>query len=155
VSRAAQVEALLVEGYQFAQQRSPGKARVSMDSALRAARPERLRSPFRDVGPAVKQWLSTDAHFTRAGTWLDRESVERLQEPAVPGASIAVESLTAKELEVLELLAELLTTDEIAAKMFVSVNTVKTHVRSVLRKLGVGRRNAAIRRARELGILEK
>ncbi len=155
VSRAAQVEALLIEGYQFAQQRSAGKSRASVDVALRAARPERLRSPFRDVGPAVKQWLSTDSYFARAGRWLDHESVERVQEPVVPGVSIAVESLTAKELEVLELLAELLTTDEIAAKMFVSVNTVKTHVRSVLRKLGVSRRNAAIRRARELGILEK
>jgi LuxR family maltose regulon positive regulatory protein len=37
--------------------------------------------------------------------------------------------------------------------MFVSVNTVKTHIRSILRKLSVNRRNDAIRRARELGLL--
>ena len=42
--------------------------------------------------------------------------------------------LTKKEQEVLGYLAELLTTDEIAATMFVSVNTVRSHVRSVLRK---------------------
>jgi LuxR family maltose regulon positive regulatory protein len=63
------------------------------------------------------------------------------------------EPLTPKELEVLGHLAELLTTDEIAEAMFVSVNTVRTHVRSILRKLGVSRRNAAVRRARELHLL--
>jgi LuxR family maltose regulon positive regulatory protein len=64
-----------------------------------------------------------------------------------------VESLTQKELEVLGYLADLLTTEEIANAMFVSVNTTRTHVRSVLRKLGVSRRNAAVRRARELHLL--
>ena len=64
-----------------------------------------------------------------------------------------VDKLTAKELEVLGHLAELLTTEEIASAMFVSVNTIRTHVRSILRKLGVSRRNAAVRRARELDLL--
>jgi LuxR family maltose regulon positive regulatory protein len=64
------------------------------------------------------------------------------------------ESLTARELEVLRYLEELLTTEEIAEKMFVSVNTVRTHVRSILRKLGVSRRNAAVRKARRLGMVE-
>jgi LuxR family maltose regulon positive regulatory protein len=64
-----------------------------------------------------------------------------------------VEELTAKELEVLGHLAELLNTEEIAATMFISVNTVRTHVRNILRKLDVNRRNAAVRRARELGLL--
>ena len=50
-------------------------------------------------------------------------------------------------------LAELLNTEEIAATMFISVNTVRTHVRNILRKLDVNRRNAAVRRARELGLL--
>ena len=65
-----------------------------------------------------------------------------------------VEKLTTRELEVLGHLAELLTTEEIAATMFVSVNTIRTHVRSILRKLGVSRRNAAVRRARELDLLQ-
>jgi LuxR family maltose regulon positive regulatory protein len=68
-------------------------------------------------------------------------------------AGMPVEELTAKELEVLHRLAELLTTEEIAARMFISVNTVRTHVRNILRKLDVNRRNAAVRRARDLGLL--
>ena len=72
-------------------------------------------------------------------------------EPSLPAE--LVEALTPKESEVLGHLAELLTTEEIATAMFVSVNTVRTHVRSILRKLGVSRRNAAVRRARELNLL--
>jgi LuxR family transcriptional regulator, maltose regulon positive regulatory protein len=64
-----------------------------------------------------------------------------------------LETLTEKEREVLGHLAELLTTDEIAGAMFVSVNTVRTHVRNILRKLDASRRNEAVRRARELGII--
>jgi LuxR family transcriptional regulator, maltose regulon positive regulatory protein len=65
-----------------------------------------------------------------------------------------VEPLTAKEHEVLGHLSELLTTEEIATAMFVSVNTVRTHVRHILRKLAVRRRNEAVRRARSLRLLD-
>jgi LuxR family maltose regulon positive regulatory protein len=65
--------------------------------------------------------------------------------------SPVVEPLTDKEMEVLRHLAALYSTEEIAHTMFVSVNTVKTHVRGILRKLAASRRNEAIRRARELG----
>jgi len=64
-----------------------------------------------------------------------------------------VEPLTNREREVLHHLAALLSTEEIAQAMFVSVNTVKTHIRGVLRKLSAARRNDAIRRAREIGLL--
>jgi LuxR family maltose regulon positive regulatory protein len=90
---------------------------------------------------------SRPAPAARAGLTSGRDVASK-EPPAV-----LVEALTPKELEVLERLAELLTTDEIAAAMFVSVNTVRTHVRSILRKLGVSRRNAAVRRARELHLL--
>ena len=50
-------------------------------------------------------------------------------------------------------LSEMLSTTEIAATMFISVNTVRTHIRSILRKLAATRRNQAVRRARELGII--
>ena len=66
---------------------------------------------------------------------------------------VGEQALSAKELEVLNHLAELLTTEEIAAAMYISVNTVKTHIRSILRKLAVSRRNLAVRRAQQLGIV--
>lgn len=69
------------------------------------------------------------------------------------GTGQIIEPLTAKEREVLGHLSELLSTQEIAATMFVSVNTVRTHVRSILRKLAVSRRNEAVRRARALNLI--
>lgn len=56
-------------------------------------------------------------------------------------------------MEVLRHVAAMLPTEEIAARMYVSVNTVKTHVRSILRKLSASRRNEAVRRARSLGLI--
>ncbi|MGW4106321.1 helix-turn-helix transcriptional regulator, partial [Streptomyces sp. NPDC004976] len=50
-------------------------------------------------------------------------------------------------------LALAMSTDEIAADLYLSVNTVKTHLKSVYRKLSVNRRNEAVRRARDLGLL--
>jgi LuxR family maltose regulon positive regulatory protein len=66
-----------------------------------------------------------------------------------------LEPLTAREMEVLAHLSELLSTEEIAATMFVSVNTVRTHVRGILRKLGVSRRTDAVRRGWALGLVER
>jgi LuxR family maltose regulon positive regulatory protein len=154
---SAKVSGLLVESLHRSRQKSPGRARQTLDKALHQARPEGLRRPFLDAGPAVQRWLAADPHFAHGSAWLDAAAGAEVRrpEPADHGVPlVVVESLTAKELEVLVLLAELLNTDEIAEKMFVSVNTVRTHIRSILRKLGVSRRNAAIRRARELGILE-
>jgi LuxR family maltose regulon positive regulatory protein len=65
----------------------------------------------------------------------------------------ADEELTPKELEVLRLLATRLSRREIGARLYVSLNTVKTHQRAVYRKLRVENRSAAVSRARELGLL--
>jgi len=62
------------------------------------------------------------------------------------------EELTARELEVLALLGAGLTAREAAKRLFVSFNTVHSHVRTIYRKLGVGSRQEAIGRARELGM---
>ncbi|MEU6963296.1 LuxR C-terminal-related transcriptional regulator [Streptomyces chrestomyceticus] len=64
-----------------------------------------------------------------------------------------VERLSTREREVLGRLAQMMTTEEIAADLYLSVNTVKTHLKSVYRKLAVTRRSAAVRRARELDLL--
>ena len=63
------------------------------------------------------------------------------------------EELTAKEHEILRLLATRLSRREIGQRLYVSLNTVKTHQRALYRKLRVEHRNAAVRRGRELGLL--
>ena len=73
--------------------------------------------------------------------------------PARPAPEPLVEPLTDREREVLGLLAAGLSYEEIAQRLFVSLNTVRFHVRAVYGKLGVNRRAAAIERATALGLL--
>jgi len=62
--------------------------------------------------------------------------------------------LTERELTVLELLPSLLSLDEIATDLTLSVNTVKRHIRSIYTKLGVSSRRTAVHSAHEHGLLE-
>jgi LuxR family maltose regulon positive regulatory protein len=64
-----------------------------------------------------------------------------------------IEPLTGREIEVLEKIAAHYSTEEIADAMFISVNTVRSHVRSVLRKLSARRRQQAVRVARQLQLI--
>jgi LuxR family maltose regulon positive regulatory protein len=68
-------------------------------------------------------------------------------------SSTLVEPLSERELEVLELVAEGLTNQEIAARLFLSLNTVKAHTRNIYGKLGVHSRTQAVVRARAMGVL--
>ena len=64
-------------------------------------------------------------------------------------------ALTAAELRLLPLLPTHLTAAEIATQLFLSPHTVKAEVKSIYRKLDASSRNAAVTRARELGLLEE
>jgi LuxR family transcriptional regulator, maltose regulon positive regulatory protein len=68
-------------------------------------------------------------------------------------APMLIESLTPREHQVLRYLPRPLTNEEIAAEMFVSLNTVKTHLKSVYRKLGATSRSEVVDRARTLDLL--
>ena len=69
-----------------------------------------------------------------------------------PGGDLA-DPLTDRELEILSFLPSRLTNTELAERCYVSVNTIKTHMAHIYRKLDAPNRNAAITRSRELGLL--
>jgi LuxR family maltose regulon positive regulatory protein len=79
-----------------------------------------------------------------------RDQLSKRRGHIMPGAS----SLTAAEMRVLPLLATHLQHSEIAAELFLSPLTIKTHNKSIYRKLGASSRGQAVARARELGLLE-
>jgi LuxR family maltose regulon positive regulatory protein len=174
----ARVLSILVEAAQESSQSSPARTRGLLRQSLRLAETERMRRPFQEASPDVQRLLHHDPDLAPFTAWLGRRTDAPTPAPtATPGARpraaatgrtgvvhdllpaesadlpAVIEPLTAKELEVLGLLAELLSTQEIATTMFISVNTVRTHVRNILRKLGVTRRSAAVRRARRLQIV--
>jgi LuxR family maltose regulon positive regulatory protein len=73
--------------------------------------------------------------------------------PAPALASTLVEAISEREIEVLQLLADGRTNQEIAQAMFVSVNTIKSHLKSIYSKLGVHNRREAVAQARVLYLL--
>ena len=64
-----------------------------------------------------------------------------------------VEPLSEREIEVLQLIAEGLTNQEAANRLYLSLHTVKAHARNIYGKLGVKNRTQAVAKARALGIL--
>jgi LuxR family maltose regulon positive regulatory protein len=64
-----------------------------------------------------------------------------------------VEPLTERELEVLRCMVEGLKYEEIASRLVISLNTVRSHVKAIYGKLGVNNRTAAIETARQQGLL--
>ncbi|MER6540676.1 LuxR C-terminal-related transcriptional regulator, partial [Streptomyces sp900105755] len=141
------VRATLVRARAAAEAGDPGTARKLLARALLEARRDRLRRPFLDAGPGIRRLLDTPPLHGLAAGWLHGDG------PGAGSPPLLVEELSEREREVLGRLAQMMSTQEIAADLYVSVNTVKTHLKSIYRKLGVGRRGDAVRRARERGLL--
>ena len=122
-----------------------------------------FRRVFTRAEPAVRDLLaahldSGTAHWPRSATWYatpnSQPSTGRANRSGAgrPERALA-EPLTERELTVLRYLQSILSNVEIAAELSLSVNTVKTHVRNIYRKLDATRRREAVRRARALHLL--
>jgi ATP/maltotriose-dependent transcriptional regulator MalT len=74
--------------------------------------------------------------------------------PSRPGAGGPVEALTAREAEVLRLVARGRSNSQIATELFVTVGTVKSHLHTISGKLGAANRVEAVARGRDLGLLD-
>ncbi|MGB8381847.1 MAG: LuxR C-terminal-related transcriptional regulator, partial [Dermatophilaceae bacterium] len=132
-------------------------AQAAIRLAVAAAEGDQLRWPFQEVAGArqvLRHDTSNPAHFaadlrelleSRAAPTPSR------REPAIgPGM---VEPLTERELAVLSYLPQRIKQRDIAAELYITMNTLKTHVASIYRKLGVCDRDEAATRAAELGLL--
>ena len=129
-----------------------GAAGTQIVAAAALAETEALLAPFADA-PLALSLLRTSAP-SRPLRHL-RPLLESVPDPdrrATANAHL-VESLTAREVGVLEYLPSRLTNSEIAEQLYISVNTLKTHLRSIYRKLQVDDRDDAVARASSLGLL--
>jgi LuxR family transcriptional regulator, maltose regulon positive regulatory protein len=137
--------------------------------ALRAAGREELRTALTLVTPWLPAYVERHPDLCRQhrslvaslgrqpagfsgglGSGVGTAAQRGVTPAAMPG--LVLEPLTERELQVLERLGQLSTTGEIAGDLFVSANTVKTHIKSLFLKLAVNRRADAVRRGRELGL---
>jgi LuxR family maltose regulon positive regulatory protein len=139
------------------------EAMIVLQQALTIAEPGGFLRIFIDEGPAMARLL-----YEALAREISMEYVQKLL-AAFPDAvsekdpldhpfasdSEWIEPLSERELEVLQLIAEGLSRQEIASQLVLSLNTVKTHARNIYSKLGVNNQMQAVGRARGLGLLDK
>jgi LuxR family maltose regulon positive regulatory protein len=150
------IEILVLQALAHQARDALSPALVSLERALSLAESEGYVQLFVDEGPpldrllheAVARGTAPDnarqmlAAFSPAGA-------EQARRPA------SIESLSERELEVLRHIAEGLTNQEIADRLYLSLYTVKAHARSIYDKLDAHSRTQAVARARDLGVLPR
>jgi LuxR family transcriptional regulator, maltose regulon positive regulatory protein len=149
------VEAHLLAGIALLSMGDRHAAAAAAEAALAAAEPDRLIFPFAMTG-AAELLEALPRHETAHGALL-ADIVDVLRGTSTPSSDRALESplaqLSRSELRVLRYLPTNLTRPDIARELYVSVNTVNTHIRNIYAKLDARDRSSAVRRARELRLL--
>jgi LuxR family maltose regulon positive regulatory protein len=134
-----------------------GDARAALtqiELALAEAESGGMQRPFLTHGATIGPLLERHRRAGTAHRALLDDVLAALGERG-DGRPVATlpESLSEREAAVLSYLPTMMSNQEIATELFVSVNTVKTHLKAIYRKLDVDDRRAAVRRARELTLL--
>ncbi len=171
IGSAIEIGALLALAHHA--QHDTDAALAVLATALQRAEPEGYLRIFVDEGPPMARLLAE-----AAARGLMPEYVAQLQAALVAQVEVAadmsqlsshppsasrssapspndslIEPLSARELEILQLISLGLSNDEIAARLFIALSTVKGHNRNIFGKLQVQRRTEAVARARALGLL--
>jgi LuxR family transcriptional regulator, maltose regulon positive regulatory protein len=141
------VEAHLVEAEAALETGEEDAGRAALETALAAAETIGAIRPFALAGPLTQRELDARVALDR-GTFTARVAAARAA--VVPDPAVL---LSDRETAVLALLPSLLSAREIANEFTVSVNTVKSHIRSIYAKLGVSSRRDAVLGARDRGLL--
>jgi LuxR family transcriptional regulator, maltose regulon positive regulatory protein len=137
------------------------EALAFLADALRAGEPEGWIRSFVDWGPrlvpllrrAVYQEICPD-YASKLLTIMEAERRRGAERGRSPRSSPAYAVLTERELEVLRLAAAGLSNRQIAARLFISLGTVKVHLHNISEKLNATSRTGAVARARELKLLQ-
>lgn len=152
------IEALILLALAYRAQLSLPLASAVLNKALALAEPGGYVRLFLEAGPPLAELLAGLADEHRAvGAYAARllaQFASHAETLAVPDAQAGlVERLTPREQEVLLLLCQGLSNDEIADRLVISIYTVKKHIGNIYGKLGVTHRAQAVARAHELGLV--
>lgn len=132
-----------------------GESLQALDLAVEKAAVEGIREPFLVAGPLTRPLLQK---LLERGTPHETEVLDILSRLTPrgekgSGSPYLAEPLTARELDVLRALQGTASNEQIANRLFISLNTLRTHIKHIHSKLGVTSRSDAVERGRALGIL--
>jgi LuxR family maltose regulon positive regulatory protein len=132
------------------------RALERLDDTLRLAEPVGFLSTILDEGPdvhALLEALPTDAVLDGYVTTLLDAARHQTAQPGDHLARPLIEPLSDRELAALRYLASRLTYREIASELYISINTLKSHVKAIYRKLGASTRAEAVQAARKTRLI--
>jgi len=134
------------------------RGRRSLGSALRLGEREQLRLPFAMERTWLRLVLRQDPALARAhrqllGPGLTSPGLAPASQATPAQAPVIVQQLSEREREVLRCVSGMLSAAEIASELYISINTVKTHLKHIYHKLGATHCREAVRRGRQLGLI--
>jgi len=149
------IQILILKALTHRAQGDPEQMLTALERALSLAEPEGYVRIFVDESAPMARLLRRAAIRAPSSMYI-RQLLEVLGAPPdteAPPSTALVEPLTERELQVLRLMADGATNQEIAHELVLAVNTVKKHTSNIFGKLGVSNRTQSIARARELNLL--
>jgi LuxR family maltose regulon positive regulatory protein len=153
------LKAMVLQALAFHANSEKDKATKVLDDALALAEPGGFIRIFVDEGLPMAELLSETAmkgiipeYVGKLRAAIEHEKQELAQRSAINHQPL-IKPLSPRELEVLQLMAQGLSNEEIGRRLYLALNTVKGHNRRIFDKLQVQRRTEAVARARELGFL--
>jgi len=158
------LEIMILKALAMQRMGNTAQADIALTKCLTLAEPEGYLRIFLDEGQPMQMLLAKGLAHAGAGPLreyaihllsqfdAEQQPITAAQEKASPAGNL-VEPLSQRELDVLRLVAQGLSNHEISERLFLALDTVKGHNRSIFDKLQVQRRTEAVARARELGLL--
>ena len=155
------IEILVLQALAHEIQVDISNALVPLKRALSLAEPEGYFRIFVGEGPSMARLLYEAASHGITTDYVQRllrafpvEETEKTSTPQLHGPdSKLIEPLSEREIEVLQFIAQGLSNREVGDRLYLTVNTVKAHSRTIYSKLGVNNRTQAVTKARALGLL--
>jgi LuxR family maltose regulon positive regulatory protein len=158
------IDIMVLKAVVFYKRSSTEEALKNLEQALDLATPGGWIRPFVEPGPPMPDLLARLKKRNVSGGFIDKilgvfslsPGIPVSPSPSLPlspSPSPLIEPLTHREMDVLELLAKRLQSKEIAEKLSISPETVRTHLGHIYQKLSVSGRRESVEKARDLGII--